>query len=128
LALVAVFATALALPIGAAAQQAADKLYRVEGGKVDPKTYNGFRRYHASCNHCHGPDGLGSTIGPSLVESAPDADAFRRIVRDGVSGSRGVMKGFADDPNVSPYVDDILAYVQARADGALPPGRPTRME
>jgi mono/diheme cytochrome c family protein len=128
LALWCVLAAALALLPGAAAQQAADKLYRIENGKVDAKTYNGFRRYHASCNHCHGPDGLGSTVGPSLVERAPDADAFRRIVRDGVSGSRGVMKGFADDPNVSPYVDDILAYVQARADGALPPGRPTRME
>jgi mono/diheme cytochrome c family protein len=123
-----VLAVALALPFGAAAQQPADQLYRVENGKVDAKTYNGFRRYHASCNHCHGPDGLGSTIGPSLVQQAPDPDAFRRIVRDGTSGSRGVMKGFADDPNVLPYVDDILAYVQARAAGALPPGRPTRME
>jgi mono/diheme cytochrome c family protein len=26
------------------------------------------RRYHARCNHCHGPDGVGSTFGPSLVE------------------------------------------------------------
>jgi len=29
------------------------------------------------------------------------------------------MKGFANDPNVAPYVDDIYAYLQARADGVL---------
>jgi mono/diheme cytochrome c family protein len=115
------------LSFTAAVPQDAGKLYEIADGKVDAKTYNGFRRYHASCNHCHGPDGMGSTIGPSLVERPPDPDTFRRIVRDGSSGSRGVMKGFGDDPNVEPYVDDILAYVQARADGALPPGRPTRM-
>ncbi|TIX83067.1 MAG: cytochrome C, partial [Mesorhizobium sp.] len=39
-----------------------------------------------------------------------------------------VMKGFADDPNVAPYIDDIYAYLQARADGALGRGRPERLE
>jgi hypothetical protein len=34
------------------------------------------------------------------------------------------MKGFSGDPNVAPYVDDIYAYLQARADGVLARGRP----
>jgi len=38
------------------------------------------------------------------------------------------MKGFAGDPNIAPYVDDILAYLQARADGALGRGRPARLK
>jgi len=104
------------------------KLYRIVDGKVDAKTYNGFRRFHAGCNHCHGQDGLGSTFGPSLVDRLPDLDAFRRIVRDGTSGGAGVMKGFANDPNVVPYIDDIYAYLQARADGALDRGRPARAD
>ena len=118
----------LAMPGSAAAQGNAPggKLYRIDDGKVDAKTYNGYRRFHAGCNHCHGQDGLGSTFGPSLVERLPDHDAFRRIVRDGTGG--GKMKGFADDPNVAPYIDDIYAYLQARADGALDRGRPTRTE
>ena len=86
------------------------------------------RRFHAGCNHCHGQDGLGSTVGPSLVERLPDLDAFRRVVRDGTSGGTGVMKGFANDPNVAPYIDDIYAYLQARHDGALDRGRPTRAD
>jgi hypothetical protein len=37
------------------------------------------------------------------------------------------MKGFGGDPNIAPYVDDIYAYLQARADGALGRGRPIRV-
>jgi hypothetical protein len=25
------------------------------------------------------------------------------------------MKGFADDPNIAPYIDEIYAYLRARA-------------
>jgi mono/diheme cytochrome c family protein len=103
------------------------KLYEVVDGKVDARTYNGFRRYHAGCNHCHGPDGSGSTIAPSLVDRLPDLESFRRVVREGARKGASVMKGFADDPNVAPYIEDIYAYLQARADGALGRGRPTKM-
>jgi mono/diheme cytochrome c family protein len=104
------------------------KFYRVVEGKADARTYNGFRRYHGGCNHCHGQDGVGSTFASSLVDRLPDIKTFRRIVRDGQSSGTSVMKGFADDPNFAPYVDDIYAYLQARADGALGRGRPTRLE
>jgi mono/diheme cytochrome c family protein len=119
----------LAVNVGAAAQDGAlaGKFYRAVDGKVDARTYNGFRRYHAGCNHCHGPDGMGSSFGPSLVDGLPDVEAFRSIVRDGQSNGSSVMKGFAGDPNVAPYVDDIFAYLQARADGALGRGRPIRL-
>ena len=115
-----------ALAHSAAAQDARGKLYRIVDGKVDTGTYNGYRRFHAGCNHCHGQDGLGSTFGPSLVDRLPDLETFRRIVRDGTGGGTAVMKGFANDPNVAPHIDDIYAYLQARHDGALDRGRPTR--
>lgn len=105
----------------------AGKFYEVVDGKVDARTYNGFRRYHAVCNHCHGPDGTGSTFGPSLVADLTDINTFRRIVSEGQRNGMSIMKGFADDPNVSPYIDDIYAYLQARADGALGRGRPARL-
>ena len=114
--------------LNADAQEAAvsGKLYRIVDGKVDPPTYNGYRRYHAVCNHCHGPDGMGSSFGPSLVDRLPDIETFRRIVRDGQGSGAAVMKGFSGDPNVAPYVDDIYAYLEARADGELGRGRPVK--
>jgi mono/diheme cytochrome c family protein len=106
----------------------AGKLYRVVDGKVDARTFNGFRRYHSSCNHCHGPDGMGSAFGPSLMDGLSEIEVFRRIVRDGRGTGAFVMKGFAGDPNIDPYIDDIYAYLQARADGALGRGRPMNLE
>lgn len=102
--------------------------YLVVDGAVDPGTYNGYRRYHASCSHCHGPDGMGSSFGPSLIASPMALDAFVAVVRDGSQSGTSVMRGFADDPNVEPYIEDIYAYLRARVDGALGRGRPRRLE
>jgi mono/diheme cytochrome c family protein len=118
---------AFALAARPAAPEGETKLYQIVDGKVDARTYNGFRRYHASCNHCHGPDGSGSTIAPSLVDRLVALEAFRRIVRDGARNGTSVMKGFAGDPNIAPYINDIYAYLQARADGALGRGRPQKI-
>src|SRR5215475_1203089 len=49
-----------------------EKYYRITNGSVDSRTYNGYRRYHSACNHCHGADGLGSTFGPELIDHLPD--------------------------------------------------------
>jgi mono/diheme cytochrome c family protein len=124
-------ACGLALGLAVSAQAdgpAVQRFYRVVDGRADARTYNGYRRYHAGCNHCHGPDGMGSTFGPSLVEGLAEIEAFRRIVRDGQRTGTSVMDGFAGNPNIEPYVDDIYAYLQARADGALGRGRPLRLE
>lgn len=127
--LLSVVAGSLAAEVVASPEDtAADgKLYRIVDDRVDERIYNGYRRYHAGCNHCHGPDGMGSTIAPPLVDRLPDIDAFRRIVRAGIKGKTGVMQGFADDPNVAPHIDDIYIYLRARADGALARGRPHRL-
>lgn len=115
---------------GAEARDAAasGKFYRVVDGKADARTYDGFRRYHAGCDRCHGPDGVGSTFAPPLVSRLPDIEAFRRAVLNGRADGGSVMKGFADDPNFAPYVDEIYAYLQARADGSLGRGRPGRLQ
>lgn len=85
---------------------------------------NGYRRYNASCNHCHGPDGVGSSFGPGLIEAPLGAETFRDAVLMGRSSGLSVMKGFAKDPNVEPYVADIYAYLRARAEGRVGRGRP----
>ena len=96
------------------------------GGAAGGSVLNGYRRYHASCNHCHGPDGIGSSFGPGLIEAPLDAAGFRDAVLNGRASGSSVMKGFGGDPNVAPYVDDIYAYLRARTDGRLGRGRPPR--
>ena len=108
---------------------AEEKLYRVIDGKADAKTLNGFRRYHGGCNHCHGPNGEGSSFARSLVADLPTLDVFLQVVREGrKSGGNSAMDGFGDNPNFAPYLLDIYAYLQARADGVLGRGRPARLD
>src|SRR4051794_19875180 len=84
----------------------------------------GYRRYQGVCGHCHGPDGVGSTFAPSLIDPLPSRERFAAAVLEGVTGARGVMRGFAGDPNVEPYLDAMYSYLVDRATGRLGRGRP----
>jgi mono/diheme cytochrome c family protein len=84
----------------------------------------GYRRYQGVCSHCHGPDGLGSSFASGLIAPLPNRERFAAVVLGGASGPRGVMRGFAGDPNVEPHLDAIYAYLAERASGRLGRGRP----
>jgi len=107
--------------------------YKVEkDGTVDWYTYSGFRRYHSDCHTCHGPDAEGSSYAPALKNSAKTmsyAD-FANIAVNGrknvTTAQENVMPAFGTDPNVMCYLDDIFAYVRARANEAVPRGRPPK--
>ena len=71
---------------------------------------------------------MGSSFGRSLIDRPLPFAAFAEVVRVGAARGTAVMKGFAGDPNVEPYIADIYAYLRARADGALGRGRPLRLE
>jgi methanol metabolism-related c-type cytochrome len=109
------------------------KPYTIEDGKVDKKTYNGWRRYTESCMRCHGPDGAGSSYAPDLVDSVKQTtqDEFNEVVVNGRtnvnSASENVMPPFGTVEDVMNYLDDIWAYLKARADGAVGRGRPARI-
>jgi mono/diheme cytochrome c family protein len=125
----------LAAGFGRAAesQQPPQKPYTVVNGKVDKKTYNGWRRYTESCLRCHGPDGAGSSFAPSLVDAAKtmSQDQFNEIVVNGKTdvnaASESVMPPFGTVEDVVTYLDDIWAYLKARADGVIGRGRPPRI-
>ncbi len=115
----------------ALAQSDEEKPYVIaEDGTVDWYTFSGFRRYHAECHVCHGPDGLGSSFAPSLVETLKAVsyeDFFEVVVngRENVSASADkVMPAFGMNKNVMCFLDDIYAYLKARSDGVLARGRP----
>ena len=109
-----------------------EKPYVIKDGVVDWYTFSGFRRYHAECHVCHGPDGLGSTFAPALAETMktmPYEDYLEVVVNGRVNvgtSAQNKMPGFGDNPNVMCFIDDIYAYLMARADGALGRGRPKK--
>jgi mono/diheme cytochrome c family protein len=133
------------------------KPYRIVDGKVDDATYRGWRAYHSSCHTCHGVDAVGTNIAPSLVDrvarmsarqftnkvltsyritlpageaTGDDPTAVRSAIVDEVlRRERGelVMPAWEGDTKVRPHVLDLYAYLRARADGALGPGKPQRI-
>src|ERR1700745_4361145 len=119
-----------ALLLGSNAASAAEAPYKIVDGKVDKKTFNGWRRYTESCMRCHGPDGAGSSYAPDLVDSVKRTtqDEFNEIVLNGRtnvnSASENVMPPFGTVEDVMNYLDDIWAYLRAQADGAIGRGRP----
>ena len=121
------------LPVSATSvAQDEEKPYVIKDGVVDWYTFSGFRRYHAECHVCHGPDGLGSTFAPALAETMktmPYEDYLEVVVNGRVNigtSAQNKMPGFGDNPNVMCFIDDIYAYLMARADGALGRGRPKK--
>src|SRR5215813_7822373 len=124
---------AAAILLGSSAAAAAEPPYTAVDGKVDKKTFNGWRRYTESCMRCHGPDGAGSSYGPDLVDSVKhmSKDEFDEVVINGQTNvstaSENVMPPFGTVEDVVSYLDDIWAYLEARADGVLGRGRPTRI-
>ncbi|MFI5012839.1 MAG: c-type cytochrome, methanol metabolism-related [Hyphomicrobiales bacterium] len=103
-------------------------------GTWDWYTYSGFRRYHSDCHVCHGPDGEGSSYAPALKDSLQKLSYqdFVTIVASGrvnvTTSQNNVMPSFASNRNVMCYLDDLYVYLRARADGALPRGRPAKRE
>jgi methanol metabolism-related c-type cytochrome len=105
-----------------------------EEGTVDWFTYSGFRRYHSDCHVCHGPNGEGSSYAPALATSLKTMNYvdFNNVVTNGRqnvnSANDKVMPSFATNSNVMCYLDDIYAYLRARAKDAIPGGRPPKHE
>lgn len=101
-------------------------------GTVDWYTGIGYTRYTANCMQCHGPDGLGSSFAPSLVDALTTMGYydFMSVVangkRDVSSSQQLVMPTFGTNPNVMCYIDPIFVYLRARSDGALGRGRPEK--
>jgi mxaJ protein len=105
--------------------------YVVQDGKADAKTYSGWVRFSAFCQVCHGTGGVGSAIAPSLTQALKTLNQhqFETIVSCGLKGNlgTGVMPAWGTNPNISPYLADLWAYLSARADGALGAGRPAKI-
>ena len=105
-----------------------------EDGTVDWLTYSGFRRYHAECHVCHGPEGEGSTYAPALKDSAIDMDYYDFVDvvvngrKDVNASANSVMPAFGENRNVMCFLDDMYVYLKARGADVVPRGRPAKKE
>jgi methanol metabolism-related c-type cytochrome len=119
--------------IGLTSYAAEEAPYVLKDGKVDKQTYNGWRRYTESCLRCHGPDGVGSSYAPDLLNSLKqlDQDQFAEVVINGrtnvSAAQQNVMPPLGEVEDVALYLNDIYAYLKARSDSVLGRGRPERI-
>ena len=108
--------------------------FNIKDGKVDWYTYVGYVRYAANCLQCHGPDGLGSTYAPSLVDALQhlNYNDFLATVSSGKqdvnAAQQLVMPALGTNKNVMCYIDAIYVYLRARSDGAWGRQRPDQHE
>jgi methanol metabolism-related c-type cytochrome len=120
---------------GKSTDKEGDSTYKIGGdGTVDWYTYSGFIRYHSECHVCHGPNGDGSSFAPALKDSLKTITYgdFLGIVASGRknvnTANENVMPAFGTNRNVMCFLDDIFIYLRARANDAVPPGRPAKHE
>ncbi|MGH7051095.1 MAG: hypothetical protein ACREFS_17330 [Acetobacteraceae bacterium] len=99
-------------------------------GTVDWGTFVGYLRYNDTCLRCHGPDGAGSSYAPDLSQALKGID-YSHFIADVAGGIKAVntaqqlvMPSFAPDKNVMCFIQEIYAYLRARATGGLGRGRP----
>ena len=125
---------AAVLPSAAVVRADEEKPYKIENGRVDRGTFNGYRRYGNSCLQCHGPDGAGSSYAPNLTESLKrmTREDFAEVVINGrqnvTQSQQNVMPSFGHVEDVALYINDIYGYLKARSDGVLGRGRPERQQ
>ena len=93
--------------------------------KIDKFLLKGFRAF-SQCQVCHGIDGNGSTIAPSLMDKLKNEityDIFIDRVSNGFTGQIGVMPSWKNNPNIMKNINNLYAYLKARSDGIIPAGR-----
>ena len=101
--------------------------------EVTDQVYTGWKYFQVYCSRCHGDDAVGTMAAPDLTYSVSEeggitADSFAIVVRQGATDSTAPdrrMRGFEDLLD-QPLIDALFAYVRARSDGSLAPGRPRR--
>jgi len=104
----------------AAAQQ------KEHGARASKVEYEGWRQYMTNCARCHGDDAVGGVMAPdlraSVAKGALSQASFESVVSAGRPG-KGMpsFKGTLTKEQIAA----IYAYVDARAKGRLPAGRPS---
>jgi mono/diheme cytochrome c family protein len=91
--------------------------------EIYQNVYSGWKWWHVYCYRCHGTNAVATTLAPDLLDPTEKftLKEFLKKVRDG-SPDKGMQawNKLLDDNQIT----QLYAYVRARADKVLPPGRP----
>ena len=92
---------------------------------VTQAEYNGWKTFAVNCTRCHGDDAFGTVIAPNLLHSlkttVPTHDFFVQTVTEGRPAKGMPTWGPLLEPQ---RIEELWAYLKARSDGRLAPGRP----
>jgi mono/diheme cytochrome c family protein len=94
----------------------------------DPKqvfeiVYNGWKWWHSYCFRCHGMNAVGPTpLGPSLIEAKARVTPLQFVAKVKTGSPHPTVPGW--NTLLDHQITEIYAYVEARTDKVLPPGRP----
>lgn len=120
--------------------------------RTEHPNYLGWRIFQQKCATCHGPDATGGARAPNLLprvaemsesrfvgtvlrrytwlvpsgEARGESAAREAFVEQVLQGKKGSveMPAWQGEPHVSAHIGDLYAYLRARSQGALAPGRP----
>ncbi|MFZ2652526.1 MAG: c-type cytochrome, partial [Burkholderiaceae bacterium] len=123
---------------------------------VPQPAYLGWRLFQVHCARCHGADATGTLSAPDLLprvramsearfvgavlrryqwvmpasESAREGAARDALIQDVLRRRAGesVMPAWEGEPSVKAHIDDLFAYLEARAKGVLGAGMPERVQ
>ena len=91
--------------------------------EIYQNVYSGWKWWHVYCYRCHGTNAVATTLAPNLLDPSEKFTLkdFLKKVREG-SPDKGMQAWdkLLDDKQIT----QLYAYVRARADKVLPPGRP----
>ncbi|HEY7461800.1 MAG TPA: c-type cytochrome [Gemmatimonadota bacterium] len=100
---------------------------------VTPAVYEGWKHFSANCERCHGQDAVGSSFAPSLIKSIREGSVLGTgpLTHDVYIGTVVAGRPAKGMPAWVELLDrekmeNIWAYLNARASGQLPPGRPIK--
>jgi mono/diheme cytochrome c family protein len=91
---------------------------------VTQAEYNGWKNFAVNCTRCHGEDGIGSAIAPSLLKSLQES-VTREVFVQTVTFGRP-EKGMPPWRTLlsDAQIEQLYLYLKARSEGRLAPGRP----
>jgi mono/diheme cytochrome c family protein len=115
----------------AAGAAGADSAKGAQAGKKDmllasTAEYNGWKIFHVYCFRCHGVDAFGGQLAPDLRHSVgPLGSVTHEVFLQTVTNGR-LEKGMPSWKTLldTAQMENIWAYLKARSEGRLAPGRP----